>query len=116
MVRTSVLLPALALGAMVVGSIGCADRARMAEISKRVERNQVYAGSTIPTMTEITHDGKLYVVGSAAGAETVKSGKKLKNTVKGFGMGPKGETVVFEHDGKLMADILQDEYAAKYAK
>ncbi len=112
--RTKVLLSAMVLGAAVVGSLGCADRTRMDEINKRIERNEAYSGSTIPTMTEITHDGKLYVVGSAAGAEAVKSGKKLKNTVKGFGMGPKGETVVFEHDGKLMADILQEEYAAKY--
>lgn len=115
--RTGIVLSALVLGAMVVGSTGCVDRARMAEITKKVERKQVWAGQKMPELHEVSHQGKLYAMGSKESADALTTGGKVpKMTTKAFGFGPNGETVVFEDNKLGMADILVEQYEQKHGK
>jgi hypothetical protein len=109
-------LSALVLSAVVVGSLGCADDKKPAETTKTVAADAAKPVAAAPTMIEVKHDGKWFVVGSQKSADEVKSGKHLKNFVKAFGAGPKGETVVFEQDKEELAAKLMKQFEAKYPK
>jgi hypothetical protein len=115
--RTWVALSAMVLGASVVGSLGCVDRARMAEITKKVEREETWRGEKYPELHEVTYKGKMYAMGSKASADALTTnGKMPKMTNKAFGFGPNGETVVFEDNKLGMADILIEQYQAKHGQ
>ncbi len=111
----------IAVSAMVVGvSVmllgGCStDRTKMNEINKKIAISEAYPDGA-PKMIEVKHGGKWYVVGSEKSAVEVKAGKPLKSFVKSIGAGPAGETVVFEQDKLMMADLLMEQFEAKYPK
>jgi hypothetical protein len=111
----------IAVSAMVVGvSVmllgGCSsDRTKMNEINKKIERQEAWRGQEMPVMTEVTYKGKMYVMGSKASATALETkGTMPKMSTKAFGFGPGGETVIFEDNKLGMADLLIEDYKAKY--
>jgi hypothetical protein len=110
-------IAAMALGAMtLVGCTGSGSGSSAAEINRQIAREEAWRGQDMPVMHEVTHKDKLYVVGSKKAADALAEGKMPKQTMKAFGFGPKGETVIFEDNKIGMADILVEQYEAKYGK
>ncbi|HEY2587761.1 MAG TPA: hypothetical protein VGI81_18590 [Tepidisphaeraceae bacterium] len=75
-----------------------------------------HAGET-PGYYEYNRDGKTYVTGYASTASTVREGNlSASNWVEKPNFGADGQTVVFEDDGKGLAQKLEKEYQAEHKK
>jgi hypothetical protein len=52
--------------------------------------------SPVNVYSEVPHEGRIYVLGSQSSAEALAAGRTPALAVTCLGLGPKGETVVFE--------------------
>lgn len=100
---------------------GCSSQSNSGEASKpageasaSAMQHASHAGET-SGYYEYNRDGKTYVTGYASTASMVREGNLSASTwLEKPNLGADGQTVVFEDDGKGLAQTLEKEYQAEH--
>ena len=116
MKRAAILL-ALGLAAGCSSQNNSGDTSKPAgEASTSATQRPSHAGETAGYY-EYSRDGKTYVTGYASTASMVRDGNMTaSNWDEKPSFGADGQTVVFEDDGKGLAQKLEKEYQAEHKK